>query len=121
MLHQVQGFLPTVLEDVPDMAVKFAVYEMMRGVHMKLQVGSRSGGLSGLAPAGYCKPDGGCGVMRGVHMRRWPLTRPRPTHTAPAAERPPRQRGGRPDYGRRGGRSSSSSHHPAGCAEDGEI
>ncbi len=35
-----QGFLPTVLEDVPDMAVKFAVYEMMRGVHNKLQVGA---------------------------------------------------------------------------------
>jgi hypothetical protein len=30
------GYLPTVLEDVPDMAVKFATYETMRQMHQKL-------------------------------------------------------------------------------------
>eukprot|EP00775_Hariotina_reticulata_P005483 gene5483-5718_t len=30
------GFLPTLLEDVPDMAVKFAVYETLRPVHSRL-------------------------------------------------------------------------------------
>ena len=30
------GFLPTVLEDVPDMAVKFAVYESLRQLHNQL-------------------------------------------------------------------------------------
>ncbi|KDD71282.1 hypothetical protein H632_c5384p0, partial [Helicosporidium sp. ATCC 50920] len=29
------GFLPTLLEDVPDMAVKFAVYETLRGLHAR--------------------------------------------------------------------------------------
>jgi hypothetical protein len=32
-----QGFLPTLLEDVPDMAVKFTVYESLRTVHAKLR------------------------------------------------------------------------------------
>lgn len=57
----VQGFLPTVLEDVPDMAVKFAVYEMMRGLHNKLQVGAekREGSTAGMRESGqreawYC-------------------------------------------------------------------
>ena len=31
-----QGFLPTLLEDVPDMAVKFAVYESMRTVYAQV-------------------------------------------------------------------------------------
>ncbi len=31
-----QGFLPTLLEDVPDMAVKFAVYESLRPLHQRL-------------------------------------------------------------------------------------
>ena len=50
----VQGFLPTVLEDVPDMAVKFAVYEMMRGLHNKLQVGAekREGSTAGMREGG---------------------------------------------------------------------
>ena len=30
------GFLPTILEDVPDMAVKFAVYESLRQLHGRL-------------------------------------------------------------------------------------
>ena len=30
------GFLPTVMEDVPDMAVKFAVYESLRSFHQKV-------------------------------------------------------------------------------------
>jgi len=31
-----QGFVPTLLEDVPDMAVKFAVYESLRPLHARL-------------------------------------------------------------------------------------
>jgi hypothetical protein len=31
-----QGFLPTLLEDVPDMAVKFAVYETLRPLHAQM-------------------------------------------------------------------------------------
>ena len=30
------GYLPTVLEDVPDMAIKFAAYESMRGFHSRM-------------------------------------------------------------------------------------
>lgn len=37
MFALLQGFLPTVLEDVPDMAVKFAVYETMRAVHRRMR------------------------------------------------------------------------------------
>jgi solute carrier family 25 S-adenosylmethionine transporter 26 len=33
------GYLPTVLEDVPDMAIKFAAYESMRGMHARLNGG----------------------------------------------------------------------------------
>jgi hypothetical protein len=33
------GFFPTLLEDVPDMAVKFAAYESMRQLHKKLNDG----------------------------------------------------------------------------------
>lgn len=33
------GYLPTVLEDVPDMAIKFAAYESMRQFHAKLNPG----------------------------------------------------------------------------------
>jgi solute carrier family 25 S-adenosylmethionine transporter 26 len=35
------GYLPTVLEDVPDMAVKFAAYESMRAAHARLTGVSR--------------------------------------------------------------------------------
>lgn len=37
----VQGFVPTIMEDVPDMAVKFAVYETLRCVHARLTDGRR--------------------------------------------------------------------------------
>lgn len=33
------GFFPTLLEDVPDMAVKFAAYESMRQLHKSLNNG----------------------------------------------------------------------------------
>lgn len=33
------GFFPTLLEDVPDMAVKFAAYESMRQLHKQLNDG----------------------------------------------------------------------------------
>ncbi len=33
------GYLPTVLEDVPDMAIKFAAYESMRQVHKSMNAG----------------------------------------------------------------------------------
>ncbi len=32
IIELLQGFLPTLLEDIPDMAVKFAVYETLRNV-----------------------------------------------------------------------------------------
>ncbi len=31
-----QGLAPTLLEDVPDMAVKFAVYESLRSLHKQM-------------------------------------------------------------------------------------
>jgi len=31
-----QGFLPTLLEDAPDMAVKFAVYETARTLYCRM-------------------------------------------------------------------------------------
>lgn len=31
-----QGFVPTLLEDVPDMAVKFAVYESLRRTYQRI-------------------------------------------------------------------------------------
>jgi len=33
------GYLPNLLEDVPDMAFKFAAYESMRGLHRRLNNG----------------------------------------------------------------------------------
>lgn len=59
-----QGFLPTVLEDVPDMAVKFAVYEMMRNLHSRLNGGRPAnvaedlvmGGVAGAAAAAATTP-----------------------------------------------------------------
>eukprot|EP00887_Chlorella_sp_A99_P006829 scaffold2.g6829.t1 len=58
------GFLPTVLEDVPDMAVKFAVYETLRSVHARLQGGRPAnvaedlviGGFAGAAAAAATTP-----------------------------------------------------------------
>ncbi|GIL55112.1 hypothetical protein Vafri_10726 [Volvox africanus] len=58
------GFLPTLLEDVPDMAVKFAVYETLRAVHMQLHHQERPstledlvmGGVAGSAAAAATTP-----------------------------------------------------------------
>lgn len=58
------GFLPTVLEDVPDMAVKFATYESMRQMHGKmfhgrpasLQEDFTMGALSGALAAAATTP-----------------------------------------------------------------
>lgn len=35
-LDAMQGLMPTLLEDVPDMAVKFAVYESLRTMHRRV-------------------------------------------------------------------------------------
>lgn len=46
------GFLPTLLEDVPDMAVKFAVYETMRITHSRLTNGRQPSTLEDLVMGG---------------------------------------------------------------------
>lgn len=59
-----QGFVPTILEDVPDMAVKFAVYETLRKVHDRISDGRPAnvaedlimGGVSGAAAAAATTP-----------------------------------------------------------------
>jgi hypothetical protein len=58
------GFLPTFLEDVPDMAVKFACYETLRNMHKKFNKGIPStpqedlvmGGFSGSIAAAATTP-----------------------------------------------------------------
>ena len=58
------GFLPTFLEDVPDMAVKFACYETLRQLHRKIKKGKPStaqedlvlGGFSGSVAAAATTP-----------------------------------------------------------------
>merc|ERR1719506_2288221 len=58
------GFLPTFLEDVPDMAVKFACYETLRSLHRKMNKGKPStaqedlvmGGFSGSVAAAATTP-----------------------------------------------------------------
>lgn len=58
------GFLPTVLEDVPDMAVKFAVYESLRKLHISMREGRPAniaedlimGGVAGAAAAAATTP-----------------------------------------------------------------
>jgi len=58
------GFLPTILEDVPDMAVKFAVYETMRKAHGQFFEGRSAnvaedlimGGFAGAAAAAATTP-----------------------------------------------------------------
>jgi len=58
------GYLPTVLEDVPDMAIKFAAYESMRGFHAQLFHGRTAslqedfmmGAISGAAAAAATTP-----------------------------------------------------------------
>ena len=36
LMMAVQGLMPTLLEDVPDMAVKFTVYESLRSLHQRV-------------------------------------------------------------------------------------
>ncbi|BDA40753.1 S-adenosylmethionine carrier 1, chloroplastic/mitochondrial [Coccomyxa sp. Obi] len=58
------GFLPTLLEDVPDMAVKFAVYETLRPLHHRVFGGRQPtvvedlliGGAAGAAAAAVTTP-----------------------------------------------------------------
>lgn len=58
------GFVPTVLEDVPDMGVKFAVYETLRAAHARLTGGRPPttaedlliGGTAGAAAAAATTP-----------------------------------------------------------------
>ena len=59
-----QGFVPTLLEDVPDMAVKFAVYESLRSLHQRVFHGRSAtiledlviGGTAGAAAAAATTP-----------------------------------------------------------------
>ena len=58
------GYLPTVLEDVPDMAIKFAAYESMRGFHSRMVGGRKAnvqedfamGAIAGAAAAASTTP-----------------------------------------------------------------
>ncbi|EIE26628.1 mitochondrial carrier [Coccomyxa subellipsoidea C-169] len=58
------GFVPTLLEDVPDMAVKFAVYESLRPLHSRVFGGRQPtvaedlliGGAAGAAAAAVTTP-----------------------------------------------------------------
>ena len=66
-----QGFLPTLLEDVPDMAVKFAVYESLRPLHQRLCGGRQvpdTGFLVDTAARGCVLP---CRAPSGAY---WPTT-----------------------------------------------
>lgn len=36
------GYLPTLLEDIPDMAFKFAAYESLRAAHLRLMRGRKA-------------------------------------------------------------------------------
>ena len=47
----VQGFVPTLLEDVPDMAVKFAVYESLRPLHNRVFGGRQVRSLCCICPS----------------------------------------------------------------------
>lgn len=47
------GFLPTFLEDVPDMAVKFACYETLRSLHRKMNKGKPSTAQEDLVMGGF--------------------------------------------------------------------
>lgn len=58
------GYLPTLIEDVPDMAVKFAAYESMRQMHSKVTGREKTekhedliiGGVAGALAAGSTTP-----------------------------------------------------------------
>ena len=64
MTCNTQGFVPTLLEDVPDMAVKFAVYESLRSLHQRVFRGRPAtiledliiGGTAGAAAAAATTP-----------------------------------------------------------------
>lgn len=47
-----QGYVPTLMEDVPDMAVKFAVYETMRITHASLHNNRQPSTLEDLVMGG---------------------------------------------------------------------
>ena len=47
------GFVPTVLEDVPDMAVKFAAYETLRKLHDRLKGGRPANVMEDLVMGGF--------------------------------------------------------------------
>ena len=47
------GFVPTILEDVPDMAVKFAVYETLRNLHKNLRGDRPASVVEDLAMGGF--------------------------------------------------------------------
>lgn len=53
------GFFPTLLEDVPDMAVKFAAYESMRQLHKQL-----NDGRAASPQVGGCVGGAGLRVLR---------------------------------------------------------
>ena len=44
------GYLPTLLEDVPDMAFKFAAYETLRTLHSQLRPGRPASVQVGSSP-----------------------------------------------------------------------
>lgn len=58
------GYFPTLLEDVPDMAFKFAAYETMRGLHARVTKGRPAdvtedfamGAIAGAFAAGMTTP-----------------------------------------------------------------
>lgn len=58
------GYVPTLMEDVPDMAFKFAAYETLRSLHTKLSNGGKAdmtedfimGAISGAVAAGMTTP-----------------------------------------------------------------
>mmetsp|Transcript_24158 Transcript_24158/g.29286 ORF Transcript_24158/g.29286 Transcript_24158/m.29286 type:complete len:393 (+) Transcript_24158:703-1881(+) len=84
------GFVPTLLEDIPDMAIKFAAYEVLRATHCKITGKSRGeaavhedlimgGGAGALAAAGTTPLDV-------IKTRMMCSASTRPTVLASAAE-----------------------------------
>ncbi|KAF8067158.1 SAMC1 [Scenedesmus sp. PABB004] len=82
------GFFPTLLEDVPDMAVKFAAYESMRQLHAKLSGGRPAspqedfamGATAGALAAGCTTP------LDVIKTRMMCAAASRPTMAGAAAE-----------------------------------
>ena len=52
------GYLPNLLEDVPDMAFKFAAYESMRSLHRRLNNGRSANVQVELASLRNCQCSG---------------------------------------------------------------